>query len=274
MKRLLWIGFSIVLFFSGIHAVKADTILVPTSNKNGNVEIKLKFEEGYVGAIDLTLKVSSNIKVTNVIWNTTFPSIYTKRYTYDETNHIVKIYLATGNNTRNLVDKNGTLILGSLIVKSINGKSVDYTIDIESLSYVDANYTSIIKKDLKLSGVNRFTYQVQNDNTPTDVEKPSINKPNQSKPNQNTPKDDLEQDPTEEKPNTEEPSDKKDENDDEKDDDHKVDIDKKPEDDKQPENQEESKVRKSFDWKMMFGIVVIAILLITLISMITRKLKD
>lgn len=275
MKKLLWISFSVVLFLFGLSESKADTILKPTSNQNGNVEINLDFEEGYVGAIDLTLKISSNMKVTNVIWNTSLPSIYTKRYTYDETNHIVKIYLATGNNTRNLVDKNGTLKVGSLIVKSINGESANYSVDITSLSYVDANYTSIAKNDLKIGGDNQFTYQVMNDTNPTDEEKPSTEKPNQSKPNQSTSQEGLEKDPAEEKPDIEESDDKKDENGDtEDDDDHKVDNNKKPEDNKKPEKQEESKVRKSFDWKMMFGIVVIAILLITLISMITRKLKD
>lgn len=278
MKRLLWISFGIVLFLSGIPAGKADTILEPTSNKNGNVEIKLNFEEGYVGAIDLTLQVSSNVKVTGINWNTSLSSSYTKRYIYDEINHIVKIYLATGNNTKNLVNKDGVLEVGSLTVKSENGETANYSVDIKSLSYVDANYASIAKNDLKIGGNNQFTYQVINDNTPTDVEKPSTNKPNQSKPNQSTSKDDLEQDPTEEKKDTEDPSDKKDENDDkkddEKDDDHKVDNDKKPEDNKQPEKLEESKVKKNLDWKMLFGIIVIAMLLITLISMITKKFKD
>ncbi len=277
MKKLLWIGFSIVLFFSGISGIKAETVLEPVSNKNGNVEINLNFEEGYVGAIDLTLKVSSNVKVTGVNWNTSFATTVIKRYTYDETNHIVKIYLATGNNTKNLVDKNGNLKIGNLTVKSVNGETADYTVEITSLSIVDANYASIAKTDLRISGNNQFTYQVTNTN-PTEPEKPSINKPNQSKPNQSTSNEDFVKDPTEEKPDTEEPGDKNDKDDtednDKKDDNNKVDTDKKPDNNKQPDKVEEKEAKKSFDWKMLFGIVVIAMLLITLISMITKKFKD
>lgn len=268
MKKLLWISFSIVLFLSGISGIKAETILEPNSNKNGNVEISLDFEEGYVGAIDLTLKVSSNVKVTGVNWNTSLATTVTKRYTYDESNHIVKIYLATGSNTRNLVDKNGKLKVGSLDVKSVNGESTNYTVEATSLSIVDANYASIAKTDLKISGNNQFTYQVTNTN-PTEPEKPSTNKPNQS-----TSNEDFVKDPTGEKPDTEKPSDKDDTEDDNKQDDNKEDINKNPTDNKQPEELEESTVKKSFDWKIMLGIAVIAMLLITLISMITKKFKD
>lgn len=271
MKKLLWIGFSIVLFLSGISGIKAETVLEPVSNKNGNIEINLNFEEGYVGAIDLTLKVSSNVKVTGVNWNTSFATTVTKRYTYDETNHIVKIYLATGNNTRNLVDKNGNLKVGNLTVKSVNGETTTYTVEITSLSIVDANYTSIAKNDLKIGGNNQFTYQVNNEIP--EEEKPSTDKPNQSKPNQKPSKDEFEKEPTEEK-NSEEESEEKTDEEEKKEDDNKVDTDKKPNDNKQPEKVEEEKIKKSFDWKMMFGIVVIAMLLITLISMITRKFKD
>lgn len=279
MKRLLWISFSIVLFLSGISKIKADTILEPVSNKNGNVEINLDFEEGYVGAIDLTLKVSSNVKVTGVNWDTSLSTSYTKRYTYDEINHVVKIYLATGNNTKNLVDKTGKLKVGNLTVKSANGETVNYTVEATSLSIVDANYASIAKTDLKIGGNNQFTYQVTNDNNPIEPEKPSTNKPNQSKPNQSTSNEDFIKDPTEEKNDVEESGDKDDTEDSKKDDDNKDDTnkkptDKKPDDNKEPDQLEESKEGKSFDWKIMFGIVVIAMLLITLISMITKKFKD
>lgn len=275
MKRLLWISFSIALFLFGISGIKADTILEPTSNKNGNVEIKLDFEEGYVGAIDLTLKVSSNVKVTGVTWNTSLSNSYTKRYTYDEINHIVKIYLATGNNTKNLVDKNGILNVGSLIVKSTTGENANYTVEMTSLSYVDANYISIAKNDLKIVGNNEFTYQEPNDdnnNNSTESEKPSNNKPGQ-----NNPKEDFENDSTEEKNSAEESSDKAEtddiQEDHKKEDNNAVDTDKTV-DNKQPDKLEESKIKKNFDWKMLFGIVVIAMLLITLISMITKKIKD
>ncbi len=273
MKRLLWISFSIILFLSGISGIKADTILEPISNKNGNVEISLDFKEGYVGAIDLALKVSSNMKVTGVNWNTAVATSYTKRYTYDETNHIVKIYLATGNNTKNLVDKNGKLKVGSLTVKSVNGESTNYTVDILSLSIVDANYTSIAKNDLKIGGNNQFTYQVNNS---VEEDKPTTDKPNQSKPNQNTSKDEFEKNPTEEQKPDEESGDKieQDNKEENTEDDNKENINKKPNDSKEPDDLEENKAKKSFDWKIVFGVVVIAMLLITLISMITKKFKD
>lgn len=146
MKRIIWVIFGTVLFLSGISHIDAKTVIEPTSSQ-GNVALNLSFEEGYVGGIDLTLKVNGAVSLSKVNWSSVIASNYTKHYSYDESTGTLRLIVTTGNQKHNLVDKKGNVGLGTLSFKS-NGKT-NYTISATALTIVDATYQSIVKKDLK-----------------------------------------------------------------------------------------------------------------------------
>ncbi len=146
MKRIIWVIFGTVLFLSGISHIDAKTVIEPTSSQ-GNVALNLSFEEGYVGGIDLTLKVNGAVSLSKVNWSSVIASNYTKHYSYDESTGTLRLIVTTGNQKHNLVDKKGNVGLGTLSFKS-NGKT-NYTISATALTIVDATYQSIVKKDLE-----------------------------------------------------------------------------------------------------------------------------
>lgn len=172
MKKLLWLSFSVVLFLFGISHIEAKTLLQTSKGNNGEVGIALAFEEGYIGGIDLTLEVSEQASLIGIRWNDALAKAPTKKYTYDATTHKIKIVVATGNQTINLVDKNGMMQIGTLIFQTTNGNTVRYTLDMIALTIVDATYSSIKKDDFSINGSREFLYQVNNntnnDNTSTD----------------------------------------------------------------------------------------------------------
>lgn len=191
MKKIVLTFFSIVLFLSGISHIEAKTLMEPTSD-NGNVKINLSFEEGFVGGIDATFKINGQVSLTGVNWSSVIASNYTKRYSYDEQNGTVRLIVTTGNQKNNLVDKKGNLTLGTLTFKSKTSDKTTYTIELASLTIVDATYQSIVKNDLELKGNNQFVVSgsssntggnTGNDNPPT---KPSDNNSNNSNSSNNS----------------------------------------------------------------------------------------
>lgn len=183
MKKIILFSLSIFLFLFGISSVKASTLLNVTEVNNGNINTSLNFEEGYVGGIDITLKVSGNVSLSSINWDTSILSNYTKKYSYDEVNHTIRIIVTTGNQTRNLANKDGLVSIGTLVFNG-NDKS-NYTIDITSLTYIDANYTSIVKSDLAVGGTNSFVYDTNKKPvTPSEPENPS--NPSTDNPSNNT----------------------------------------------------------------------------------------
>lgn len=280
MRKLFWITFSVVLFLFGVSHIEAKTLFQPTSSKNGNVQIDLKFEEGYVGGIDLILELSEEVILTNVNWDSSILNSYTKRYHFDPTNHTIRIMITTGDQTKNLVDKNGTMRIGTLVLKSKDGKTINYTVDIDSLTMVNAMYSSVVKTDLELSGKNQFVYKETNHNDENnnngntsdqeELEPDHKNPGNSGSVNQQHPSDSKEE--IEETPNEtdDQPIDNNVPNEEQggNDQTHVSNNDKN-----QSKNEITTK-KNQFTWKEYTGIGFIVILVVTLLAMITKKIKN
>lgn len=147
MKKFIWITFSICSFLFMMTA-KANTTAHLESKSNGLVNVGLTFEEGYVGGVDLTLKVSGQVSLSDIIWNSTIANSYTKRYSYNAQNQTIRIIITTGDRTKNLVDKKGNATLATLKFKNNGIEQSNYSVGITNLTIVDAEYTSVIKNDL------------------------------------------------------------------------------------------------------------------------------
>lgn len=155
MKKIIWVFVSIGLFLFGISHIEAKTIIEPISD-NGNVKVNLSFEEGYVGGIDLVLKIKGQVSLDRINWSSAIASSYTKRYSYDEKTGIVRLIVTTGNQKNNLLDKKGNVSLATIVFKSKTNSKTNYTVELSSLTIVDATYQSIVKNDLELKGSNQF----------------------------------------------------------------------------------------------------------------------
>lgn len=181
MKKLLIIPLSIFLFLSGISYVDASSTFTPKED-SGKASLNLSFDTGYVGGIELKAKVSGNVTVTGIDYNSAFKN-YTKHYEYDSKSKVLTIYIVTGSNTKNLLDKNRNMNIGTLNVTSKNANE-KYSLKLESLSYVDANYASKVEKDITTTE-NSFTAKKQpstNTNTNTNTNS-NTNKPTNSNSN-------------------------------------------------------------------------------------------
>jgi len=158
MKKRFLVFLCFFLFLSFASSVEAKTVVEPKQKSNGNITLPFSFEEGYVGGLSVTVKINGSVTVKSFTWNSEFPKTYTKHYSYDKNSNTLKIYIATGSNEKNLVDKKG---------------NVSFSFSITNLTIVDASYASIAKDDLEVVK-NSFTYQVSSTNqgnsptTPTD----------------------------------------------------------------------------------------------------------
>jgi len=171
MKKRFLVFLCFFLFLSFASSVEAKTVVEPKQKSNGNITLPFSFEEGYVGGLSVTVKINGSVTVKSFTWNSEFPKTYTKHYSYDKNSNTLKIYIATGSNEKNLVDKKGNVSLGTIVLEAKN--KTTYSFSITNLTIVDASYASIAKDDLEVVK-HSFTYQVSSTNqgnsptTPTD----------------------------------------------------------------------------------------------------------
>ena len=72
MKKILITLIAFLGFFS-LTTVEAET-LYRTSDKNGEVKLVLETTNGYVGALDMTLKISGNVSFSSIDWDSSLSS--------------------------------------------------------------------------------------------------------------------------------------------------------------------------------------------------------
>ncbi len=154
MKKLLVTVFSAFLFLSGISYVDAKATFNPVE-ENSKASLNLNFDTGYVGGIELKAKVSGDVTVTGIDFNSSYKD-YTKRYTYDKNSKILTIYITTGSNAKNLLDENRNMNIGSLNVTSTKSNE-KYSLELQSLSIIEANYASKVENDIHTTQ-NSFTF--------------------------------------------------------------------------------------------------------------------
>ena len=161
MKKLLLTVLSAFLFLSGISYVDAKAVFTPVE-ENNKVSLNLNFDTGYVGGIELKAKVTGNVTVTGVDFNSSYKN-YTKRYNYDANSKILTIYIATGSNTKNLLDKNRNMNIGTLNVTSKNSEK--YSLELQSLSIVEATYASKVENDITTTANSFISNKQESSNT-------------------------------------------------------------------------------------------------------------
>ncbi len=170
MKKGLLLGFSFLFLLFGSSTCYAKTFVKTNAQTDNKVEVLLAFEEGYVGGIDLTVKVDGAVFLSGLDFDSHILNSYTKRYIYDSGNNTVRIIITTGSPKENLVDKDGYMRLGTL---SFSGSEItSYKLIAKTLTIVDAKYASVAKDDL-INEDKQFDYVLKDESLkPDDKEEP------------------------------------------------------------------------------------------------------
>ncbi len=126
-------------FFFTVSKVNASAIMETKQISNGTIDATFTFTESYVGEIQATMQIEGNVDLETIVWNSNI-SNYTKRYTY--ANNKLTIYIATGDTSKNLLDKNRVLKFGILKLKNTTKQKQNYSLKLSSVTIVDANYES------------------------------------------------------------------------------------------------------------------------------------
>ena len=172
-KRILIIITFLVGMFTSFSTVKALTNINFSEVSNGEINTTLHFEEGFVGGIDLVLKVNGDISVKNFNFDSKISNNYTKYFNYDENNKTLTIRLTTGGigTEHNLLNSNKEVSLGKIVLSTSSKENIKYSFSKSSLKIVDNNWDSsmIEEQHLILNEPNEFTFVVnKKDDTSSD----------------------------------------------------------------------------------------------------------
>ncbi len=166
-NRFLWITTFIVCLFFSLTSVHAITKIDYHQNKNGEIKNTIHFEEGFVGGLEATFKVTGDVDIEKFTLDSGInKKEYTKDIEVDNKNNMVTIRLTAGGvgTSHNLLSQEKTLTVGTLTVSTTSSQNESYEISLTKLSIIDNSWA---KKDIKvdsdhLTVVNqsKFTYVV------------------------------------------------------------------------------------------------------------------
>ncbi len=145
--------------------------LYRTSGGNGEVELIVTADTGYVGAMDVNLKLTGNVSLEKVEWNRGLEEKYIKKYTYDKANNMIRIYLATGDAKKNLADADGNVRIGKIKVVA-QKESTTFNVELNKLSVTDMDYQTVTKENLTTDGDKDFYYTLIPDDNTEEEENP------------------------------------------------------------------------------------------------------
>ena len=193
---ILFIGFVLLPFTS----VSALTKVSFNEISNGEVKTTLNFEEGFIGGIDVTLKVSGNVNLEDIKLADGLEKYTTS---IKKNKNTVNIIITSGgvDSTHNLLNIKRELVLGNIIVNS--KESTSYKIELTNLKIIDNSWnTKEIEKDNYEIIDNSFNYvnksEIEDDDeeqTPSNPEESGDqNNPSDSEKEENKPSDDKSDD--------------------------------------------------------------------------------
>lgn len=205
-KLLLAIVFLFGIFFP-FTSVEALTKINFIEKGNGQIDTTLHFEEGFVGAIDVTFNVSGNVYVKDFQFSDKISSNnYGKEYKYNKDKHTLTVRVTTGGTgtSHNLLNSKKELVLGTINFASSAKDDVKYKLSETTFKIVDNNWKSktIAQSHITL-GDTQFTYKVnkteeEKPNTPgssdQETDKPSDNPSDKDDNNPDISEDDKEND--------------------------------------------------------------------------------
>lgn len=165
MKKFMFVVVALLSFLFSFNVVHADVKLETEETAAGSIKIKLVFEQGYVGAVDTSIKVQGNVNVDNLIWNSSL-NAYVKRYSYDANSKTVRIIISTGDSSKNLLDKFGVLYVGELKLSNSTNESQSYSFSVNNVSMVNADYKTNAKLDASDSNLGEYVIKVDDPVTP------------------------------------------------------------------------------------------------------------
>ena len=176
MKKIITSIIAITLIMLFPITSKALTKVNLAEDSNGKLSTTIHFEEGFVGGIDLKLKITGNVEVKDLSFNSKIKeNKYTTKYDYDTKNKILEIQITTGGkgSTHNLLNDKKELSLGIITLSTKSKENEKYSFSIDSLKIIDNNLNSynIEKEHLTLGDANKFTYVVNKEDTTNEEEK-------------------------------------------------------------------------------------------------------
>lgn len=146
MKKILtMIALFIASAFLTISSAQAATRITFNESSNGNVNTTLYFDSGFVGGIDLKLKINGNVDYKSFNLNSNITNKkYTTKADYDDKNNTLNILIVTGGvgTSYNLLNNKKELALGTLVVSSNSKNDVSYTIECTGLTVLDNTWSS------------------------------------------------------------------------------------------------------------------------------------
>ncbi len=146
MKKILtMIALFIASAFLTISSAQAATRITFNESSNGNVNTTLYFDSGFVGGIDLKLKINGNVDYKSFNLNSNITNKkYTTKVDYDDKNNTLNILIVTGGvgTSYNLLNNKKELALGTLVVSSNSKNDVSYTIECTGLTVLDNTWSS------------------------------------------------------------------------------------------------------------------------------------
>lgn len=164
MKKIMTVLAAVSIFLGAMVSVSAAT-LCRTSGGNGAVKLTINLNDGYAGALDATLKLSGKVTLDTIEWDASLAPEYVKKYTYDKNTNTVRLYIATGDTSKNLADKDGNVAIGVVKVKAAADKE-KFNVEINRLSVTNMDYKVRNITTLENDKTADFTYKLEdlNDN--------------------------------------------------------------------------------------------------------------
>ena len=165
-KVMLFVITLIVSMFSFSSSVLALTKINFKETGNGQINMALHFEEGFVGGIDITLKIKGNVNVKNFRFADKIVSgNYDSEYKYDKEKNVLSIQVTTGGigASHNLLNDKKELVLGTIEFTSSEKNNVNYTLEETAFKIVGNSWDSqVIDKDsIVLGEETEFVYKIE-----------------------------------------------------------------------------------------------------------------
>ncbi len=190
MKKITTFIIAITLFMLFPITSKALNKVNLAEDSNGKLNTTLHFEEGFIGGIDLKLKIAGNVTVKDLSFNNKIKeNNYTANYDYDAKNKTLEIKIVTGGrgSTHNLLNAKKELLLGIITLSTNAKENVKYSFSVDSLTIIDNNLDSqnISKEDITFGDTSNFTYVVNKEEVKEETKKEEDSK-EESKKEENT----------------------------------------------------------------------------------------
>ncbi len=178
MKKKLTYILGIITFMLFPLMASASTKVELKETKTGEINSTIHFEEGFVGGIDLSIKVTGDIKVEKFNFNNEFTkNNYTTYYNYNK--NILTIKITTGgiSQKHNLLNKDKEVSLGKIILSPTSKEKTNYSLEATNLTIINNNWQSVEVEEFT-TPTKDFTYQITNESSTNTSNNQDNNKDN------------------------------------------------------------------------------------------------